>query len=485
MGGHYDKSIYNELMEVMARLNSVEKETKQEISGLKNEVSDLKKENRKLLEENRKLKEENMRLKNILNHDSTDTSKPPSTDQKTGKPANTYNNREKSGKKPGAQKGHKGSRLSKSGIQEKLDSGKYLHEIETIGIPNGNGYVTRYVIDLKVQPVIREIRIYKNQDGKYPIPKEYRNEVVYGPAIKALAVDLYSEGVMSNDRIAAFLNDASEGCLELSEGSVYEFCRKFSKLAEPEVKKLETHLQNQTVATTDATTTSTDGKQTYIRNVSDKDTVVYYGLETKSRKELDEIPFFQNYSGTLVHDHETALYYYGTEHAECNAHILRYLKKNTEETGNAWSGELASLLREIHRERKKYTGAGETCFPEEKKQDYRERYRRIVENGRKENRQTENRYARGEEQTLLNRLEKYMGNHLLFMECFEVPFDNNISERDLRKVKNRQKMAGGFRKKSGKKMYCLILSIVETLKRRNRNLMEGIKQVFIGTPAIF
>lgn len=52
MGGHYDKSLYNELMEVMARLNSVEKETKQEISGLKNEVSDLKKENRKLREEN-------------------------------------------------------------------------------------------------------------------------------------------------------------------------------------------------------------------------------------------------------------------------------------------------------------------------------------------------------------------------------------------------------------------------------------------------
>ena len=44
MGGHYGKGLYNELMEVMTRLNSVEKETKQEISGFKNEVSDLKKE---------------------------------------------------------------------------------------------------------------------------------------------------------------------------------------------------------------------------------------------------------------------------------------------------------------------------------------------------------------------------------------------------------------------------------------------------------
>ena len=52
------------------------------------------------------------------------------------------------------------------------------------------------------------IRIYKNRDGKYPIPKEYRNEAVYGSAIKALAIDLYSEGIMSNDRIASFMNSA-------------------------------------------------------------------------------------------------------------------------------------------------------------------------------------------------------------------------------------------------------------------------------------
>ena len=39
------------------------------------------------------------------------------------------------------------------------------------------------------------------------------------------------------------------------------------------------------------------------------------------------------------------------------------------------------------------------------------------------------------------------------MYNFEVPFENNMSERDLRKVKNRQKMAGGFRKDSGAVVY--------------------------------
>ena len=79
-GGHYEKSVYDELVKVMARLDSMKKETDQKISGLNNEISDLKKENKKLRKENELLKEDNTRLKNLLNHDSSNTSKPSSAD---------------------------------------------------------------------------------------------------------------------------------------------------------------------------------------------------------------------------------------------------------------------------------------------------------------------------------------------------------------------------------------------------------------------
>ena len=46
-GGHYDKSVYDKLMKVMASLDSLKKETNQKISGLNNEIADLKKENKK------------------------------------------------------------------------------------------------------------------------------------------------------------------------------------------------------------------------------------------------------------------------------------------------------------------------------------------------------------------------------------------------------------------------------------------------------
>ena len=66
----------------------------------------------------------------------------------------------------------------------------------------------------------------------------------------------------------------------------------------------------------------------------------------------------------------------------------------------------------------------------------------------------------------MNRLEKYKENHLLFLNDFAVPFSNNMSEKDLRICKNRQKMAGGFRNDKGRQMYCDIMSFVETVKTK-------------------
>ena len=60
----------------------------------------------------------------------------------------------------------------------------------------------------------------------------------------------------------------------------------------------------------------------------------------------------------------------------------------------------------------------------------------------------------------------------------------NLSKRDLRKFKNREKMAGGFRKDSGHKMYCTIMTMIETFKKRGIAIFEGIKQIFNGTLVI-
>lgn len=509
MGGNYEKGIYNQLMEVMARLETVDQkygekilkieqkyecqtaklkaESEEKIRKLEEKVCVLEKENKRLKDENRLLTDEVARQKSIMNNNSSNTSNPPSTDQKPPanvKKANEYNGRGCTKKPTGAQKGHHGCTMTAEEVREKIKSGRCHHEVMNIGDVSSGKYVGRYIVDVDITLNVTEVRIYADVDGKFMVPEEYRSSVTYGSTIRAIAVDLYSEGVMSNDRIAELINAIGGGELHLSEGSVYHFCREFSRKATATVATLEEKLLDSSVVMTDATTSTVDGAQHYVRNFSMWDTVVYRAMKSKSLSALGQMTFLTKFAGCLVHDHETAMYHFGTRHGECNVHMIRYLKKTMEDTGNQWPRKMASFLCAMNKARKETIKKGGKPFRAEALMRYESRYMEIIGEGRRENKKTHHRYAKKEENALLNRLETYRGNHLLFLHDFAVPFDDNMSERDLRKVKNREKMAGGFRKGSGIEMYCNILTIVETLKRRKMQLLENIRLFFIGTQAI-
>ena len=53
---------------------------------------------------------------------------------------------------------------------------------------------------------------------------------------------------------------------------------------------------------------------------------VYYSASTKKGHAGVEGTPAENYQGILVHDHELTFYNYGSDHQECLAHVLRYLK---------------------------------------------------------------------------------------------------------------------------------------------------------------
>lgn len=133
MGGNYEKGMYNQLMEVMTRLDAMEIELHTEKQEHKEDVDRLNKKIDGLVQENQLLRDDNARLKSIINNDSSNTSIPPSSDQKGGKPANAYNGRENTSRKCGGQKGHKGTTLTKADVEEKIRSGKYRHKIQDIG----------------------------------------------------------------------------------------------------------------------------------------------------------------------------------------------------------------------------------------------------------------------------------------------------------------------------------------------------------------
>jgi transposase len=84
---------------------------------------------------------------------------------------------------------------------------------------------------------------------------------------------------------------------------------------------------------------------------------------------------------------------------------------------------------------------------------------------------------------LLDRLQ-HQAQVLAFMYDFRVPFDNNQAERDLRKMKLKQKISGGFRSVEGTQMFSRIRGYISTLKKQGLNVLDALKQVFLGNPTI-
>ena len=69
-------------------------------------------------------------------------------------------------------------------------------------------------------------------------------------------------------------------------------------------------------------------------------------------------------------------------------------------------------------------------------------------------------------------------NHLAFIYDFSVPFDNNPSERDLRIIKIKTKISGGFKNINSAEAYCNAISIIKTSLKRKINPFESIKAIF-------
>jgi len=489
LGGNYEKDMFKQLEKALLRIDELEHKVTQVETETTNkylkviyekeqEIARLRAENAELKERIAKLEAEVDRLRKQLNNNSSNSSLPPSDDIKPNRP-NTFNSREKSGKKSGGQENHKGHYFSKADIQRKIKEGIVTHKVVEHGIPRvSSRYTSKYVIDINVETVATEHRFYEDSSGRIDIPEEFHQDVQYGNEIKALTATLVSQGIVATNRVVELIDEMSANVVKLSEGSVYNWLAEFDRKAASVIENIKTKLLNSPTMNVDETGARCEKKNMFFRNYSDENHVLYTFNRTKGKSAIEEDGILPKYIGTLVHDHNTVNYNYGTSNGECNVHVIRYLKANYEHTQNMWSCDMIEFLTGFNNAKKFAIAFGACGFEDEDIEKYKKRYDEILAAGYASLENTKSRVYKQDEKKLLNRMKKYKDNHLLFAVDFAVPFDNNLSERDLRMVKTKVKVSGCFRSLEGGKRFANLMSIVKTAIKQNLSPYKTLRAVF-------
>ena len=72
----------------------------------------------------------------------------------------------------------------------------------------------------------------------------------------------------------------------------------------------------------------------------------------------------------------------------------------------------------------------------------------------------------------------------LFFRSFDVPFDNNQAERDLRHAKVKMKVSGCFRTEEGAELFAQFHSFISTAKKRGRTALQALELLFQNSPML-
>ena len=448
MATTYDRHIFKQLEEVMKKcdnlsqeIKDIKKQHKQEIYELnqkhEKEVNELNKKIDSLERENTELKEQIDILEGKSNQkNSTNSNIPPSKDE-----YKIQNHRAKSNKKQGGQKGRKGKTLKAEDVEKLVKEGNAELIEEHYGDVKSKRTTIKYIMDIETKVVIRKIFIHGKLTKEHEyIPIECRNNkstVLYGNNLKALVGIMYAQEVIAFERMSNFLEILTDNKLRVSHGSLVKWIDDIGAKCKKTKKKLAKAIRKAKVISTDLTPTSLNGNYAYVRNYSNNEVTLLEASYSKRIQEVQRQNILPNFKGYIMHDHDTGLYNFGikSKHLECWIHLGRELKYFNEYIKNSWSKELWDFAWNINQKRK---SGNIYNFSTEEIEEYENKYDEIIKKGMSENIKTPSKYLKNKEKAVLKRLKKYKRNYLNFLKDFELPFDDNLSERDLRPTKNQE-----------------------------------------------
>lgn len=474
------------------RLAKIVAKKDNKIYNLNIEVSSLKKE---LIELNRTLG----RLEVLQNNDGT-TSGIPTSQTPTGKKKIIPNSRKNTGDKIGRKEGHQKDKLypvSEDKIKEHIK-----HELKECPhckknhLEETGKVIKKQVKDYKiiVYNTSHDFIEYKCCDcGKLVhelIPNHLKEECQYGSTVKSLALSLTNIGNVAFNKTRRILKGLSIEEIEPCEGYLAKLQKQASKKLEPFINELHQAIVNSLLIHWDDTVIMINKKQACMRYYGNDDICLFKAHERKNKEGLDKDRIL-NLLGSnvvVVHDHNKVNYnpIYGFINAECCQHLIRDLRKVEINIPNrTWCKEAIKLFQEFDHKRNELIKEGIDTFSSEEINDFILRLDDLLLKGLKEYEEDNKPHYASKEITLIWRIMEYRDNYIYWILDFDIPFTNNLSERNLRGVKSKMKVSGQFQNINSAEDYANIRSYIETCRLYGKNEYDCLSKLVEGNPYTF
>lgn len=320
-------------------------------------------------------------------------------------------------------------------------------------------------------------------------PPEAAAPAQYGLQVKSVAVYLKEYQLLPFERLAEIMRDLF-ACGTFSEGTLANSSAACSQRLEPIDAIIREQVSAAAVAGFDETGMRATGSLHWLHTVSTNWLTWYFAHQKRGREAMDAAGVLPDFKGRAVHDFWNPYLKYDCGHAFCNAHLLRELVFLWEEQDQAWAKTMSDHMVAIKTAVDTARQAGRSALTAAELDCFHARYLQIVDTGYAQNPAPEppdgpKRRGRGKQskaRNLLDRFRDHPEGILAFMRDFAVPFDNNLSERDLRMMKLRQKISGTFRSFDALVDFCRIRGYVSTARKNGLNALDALRRVFQGNP---
>lgn len=472
-------------------------ELQREIERLKGENQELRNLLQQVSEQLRVAEETIKQLRQQLGQNSQNSNWPPSRDKNRPKPK-PKSLRPKTDRKAGGQAGHEGHTLafqSDPDVIEKHRPSYCQHcqyPLPEDALPHD--VAKRQVLEL---PPLRFITVEHQAETiicpccgeatTAEFPTDVTNPVQYGSQVKRLAVYLRNEQFIPYERVRQLLADLFE--LPIATGSLQNFVEVAAINVIPATSAIKEAVAQAEVAHADETGFYVNGQRCWLHTVSTEELTYYEPHAKRGQQATDDIGILPRFQGTLVHDAwATYFKYQWLYHALCNAHHLRDLTAIVENDQQSWAALMIACLLAAKQLVDEAGETGATELPPDVLERIEQLYETIVVLGMAENPLPDThpppgkrgRRKKTKARNLVERFNKQQAAILRFIHDFNVPFDNNLAERDIRMMKVQQKISGCFRSWDGAMQFCRLRSYISTIRKQGLNVWEALGSLFDG-----